>query len=85
MRWIQERLVLGSARTGVSNSTSDIWLLGVRYNVSSDDETVGLASFEQDFSSRVIMTYRKGLFQLLDVHVPKFHLLFDMSVSTIQS
>ncbi|KAK4799401.1 hypothetical protein SAY86_024766 [Trapa natans] len=60
MRRIHERFVLGSARTGVSNSTSDIWLLGVRYNVSSDDEVLGLASFEQDFSSRVIMTYRKG-------------------------
>ncbi|XP_031382439.1 cysteine protease ATG4 [Punica granatum] len=60
MRRIHESFVLGSARTGLSNSTSDIWLLGVRYNVSSDDEAVGLAAFEQDFSSRVIMTYRKG-------------------------
>ncbi|KAK4766133.1 hypothetical protein SAY87_007775 [Trapa incisa] len=60
MRRIHERFVLGSVRTGVPNTTSDIWLLGVRYNVSSDDETLGLASFEQDFSSRIIMTYRKG-------------------------
>lgn len=74
MRRIHERFVLGSARTGVSNSTSDIWLLGVRYNVSSDDEAVGLAGFEQDFSSRIIMTYRKGMFRLFGAFLPTFHI-----------
>lgn len=66
MRRFHER-ILGSARTGISNSTSDIWLLGVCYKISSDDSFVGfptnggLAEFEHDFSSRILMTYRKGL------------------------
>ncbi|KAG2683921.1 hypothetical protein I3843_10G055800 [Carya illinoinensis] len=65
MRRLQER-VLGSSRTGVSSSTSDIWLLGVCYKISQDeslgdaDSSNGLAAFEQDFSSRILMTYRKG-------------------------
>lgn len=67
MRRLQER-VLGSSRTGVSSSTSDIWFLGVCYKISQDesfgdaDSSNGLAAFEQDFSSRILMTYRKGLF-----------------------
>ncbi|XP_068329416.1 cysteine protease ATG4-like isoform X3 [Pyrus communis] len=64
MRRIHER-VLGSRRTGIS-SASDIWLLGVCYKVSQDDSSGdapidnGLGAFEQDFSSRILMTYRKG-------------------------
>ncbi|KAM2279029.1 hypothetical protein ACFX1S_039923 [Malus domestica] len=64
MRRIHER-VLGSSRTGIS-SASDIWLLGVCYKVSQDDSSGdapinnGLGAFEQDFSSRILMTYRKG-------------------------
>ena len=66
MRRLQER-VLGSSRTGISSSTSDIWLLGVCYRMSQDessgdaDTSNGLARFEQDFSSRILTTYRKGL------------------------
>ncbi|KAK9287969.1 hypothetical protein L1049_016414 [Liquidambar formosana] len=66
MRRIHER-VLGQTKTGLSSSTSDIWLLGVRYKISPEDSssgdphsTHGLAEFEQDFSSRILMTYRKG-------------------------
>ncbi|KAB1222039.1 Cysteine protease ATG4 [Morella rubra] len=65
MRRLQER-VLGSTRTGLSGSTSDIWLLGVCYRISLDesagdaDTSNGLAGFERDFSSRILMTYRKG-------------------------
>ncbi|KAL3717189.1 hypothetical protein ACJRO7_008728 [Eucalyptus globulus] len=68
MRRIQER-VLGTGRTGISNPTSDIWLLGVCYKISQDessgDEVPGLPAFEQDFSSRIIITYRKG-FEAID-------------------
>ncbi|KAI5341533.1 hypothetical protein L3X38_009408 [Prunus dulcis] len=64
MRRIHER-VLGSSRTGIS-SASDIWLLGVLYKISQDESSGdaatnnGLRAFEQDFSSRILMTYRKG-------------------------
>lgn len=66
MRRFHER-ILGSARTGVSYSTSDIWLLGVCYKISQGDSFVDLpsnselADFQHDFSSRILMTYRKGL------------------------
>ncbi|KAL4627075.1 hypothetical protein ACB092_05G141100 [Castanea dentata] len=65
MRRLHER-VLGLSRTGISSSTSDIWLLGVCYKMSLDessgdaDTSDGLARFEQDFSSRILATYRKG-------------------------
>lgn len=65
MRRIHER-VLGPSRTGISNTTSDIWLLGVCYEISQDGSngdavtTNGLAAFTHDFSSRILMTYRKG-------------------------
>jgi cysteine protease ATG4 len=68
MRRLHER-VLGSSRTGISSSTSDIWLLGVCYRISQDESSGdtgtsnGLAGFEQDFSSRILMTYRKGFFR----------------------
>ncbi|KAK2641635.1 hypothetical protein Ddye_023398 [Dipteronia dyeriana] len=65
MRRIHDR-VLGPSRTGISNSTSDIWLLGVRYKISLDESSGdatssnGLVAFNEDFSSRILMTYRKG-------------------------
>lgn len=65
MRRIHER-VLGPSKTGVSSSTSDVWLLGVCYKISPEefseesDNSNGLAAFERDFSSRILMTYRKG-------------------------
>ncbi|XP_042941802.1 cysteine protease ATG4-like isoform X1 [Carya illinoinensis] len=64
MRRLQER-VLGSTRTGISSSTSDIWLLGVCYRISQESSgdastSNGVQAFERDFSSRILMTYRKG-------------------------
>ncbi|KAJ7950736.1 Cysteine protease [Quillaja saponaria] len=65
MRRIQER-VLGLSRTDISSSGGDIWLLGVCYKFS-DQESSGdadtsdiLAAFEHDFSSKILMTYRRG-------------------------
>lgn len=60
MRRFQDR-VLGSSRTGISSPASDIWLLGICYRLSSpNDASVELAAFELDFSSRILLTYRKG-------------------------
>ncbi|KAF5742805.1 cysteine protease ATG4-like isoform X1 [Tripterygium wilfordii] len=65
MRRIQER-VMGSSKTGISSTTSDIWLLGECYRISQDESSTGAASydgiaaFKHDFSSRILMTYRKG-------------------------
>ena len=66
MRRFHERL-LRPNRTDISSSTSDIWLLGLCYKNMQDKSSVdsannnGLAAFELDFSSRILMTYRKGL------------------------
>ncbi|KAF5959039.1 hypothetical protein HYC85_000248 [Camellia sinensis] len=65
MRRIQER-VLGLYKTGISSSTSDIWHLGLCYKISQEDSSSdlaisdGLAAFVEDFSSRILLTYRKG-------------------------
>ncbi|CAK7325029.1 unnamed protein product [Dovyalis caffra] len=65
MRRIQER-VLGTSKTGISNTNSDIWLLGVCHKISQDDSsgdavaTNAIAAFNHDFSSRILITYRKG-------------------------
>lgn len=70
MRRFHER-ILRSSKTGISTSTSDIWLLGVCYKVSQEESSVesatnnGLVAFEQDLSSRILMTYRKGLYNSL--------------------
>ncbi|KAL4574358.1 hypothetical protein LXL04_021187 [Taraxacum kok-saghyz] len=70
MRRIQER-VLGY-KTNVSNSLSDIWLLGVCYKICLQDpsqepiHSTGYAAFSQDFSSRILMTYRKGFVAIGD-------------------
>lgn len=66
MRRFQERM-LGLNRTGISISFSDIWLLGVCYSLSNEDSSAdpiqshGFAAFVEDFESRILMTYRKGL------------------------
>lgn len=71
MRRIQER-VLGY-KANVSNSISDIWLLGVCYKITLEDpsqepvHSSGYAAFSEDFSSRILMTYRKGFFFSLGV------------------
>ncbi|XP_050365854.1 cysteine protease ATG4-like [Argentina anserina] len=57
MRRIHERVV-GSSRTAAISSTSDLWLLGVCY--SFGESSASLLEFEQDFSSRILMTYRRG-------------------------
>ncbi|KAG7574842.1 Peptidase C54 [Arabidopsis suecica] len=65
IRRFQDR-VLGPNRTGLPSTTSDVWLLGVCYKIS-EDEASGetntgcvLAAFQQDFSSKILMTYRRG-------------------------
>ncbi|KAJ9554395.1 hypothetical protein OSB04_018440 [Centaurea solstitialis] len=70
MRRIQER-VLGY-KTNVSNSVSDIWLLGVCYKICLEDpsqepvHSIGYAAFSEDFSSRILTTYRKGFVSIGD-------------------
>ncbi|QHO08995.1 hypothetical protein HN51_067552 [Arachis hypogaea] len=65
MRRFQER-VLGTGRTEISSSDGDIWLLGVCHNISQQESTANVdtrnefAAFEQDFSSKILVTYRKG-------------------------
>ncbi|XWS33056.1 hypothetical protein CRYUN_Cryun22dG0045400 [Craigia yunnanensis] len=64
MRRIHER-VLGPSKIGISSSTSDIWLLGVCYRIMQEssgdvDSTNELTAFKRDFSSRILITYRKG-------------------------
>lgn len=70
MRRFQER-VLGSSRTDISCSDGDVWLLGVCHKISQQESTGDVdtrnvfAAFEQDFFSKILVTYRKGL---LNVH-----------------
>ncbi|XP_019152125.1 PREDICTED: cysteine protease ATG4-like [Ipomoea nil] len=60
--------ILGLNKTGIpSVSNTDIWLLGCCYKVAQDDspstdptQSQGFASFVEDFSSRILITYRKG-------------------------
>ncbi|CAA2998055.1 cysteine protease ATG4-like [Olea europaea subsp. europaea] len=65
------RRILGFTKSGVSVSNSDIWLLGICYkiaqegddlNSSSSDLTQreGFVTFVEDFSSLILVTYRKG-------------------------
>ncbi|KAK3043082.1 hypothetical protein RJ639_001197 [Escallonia herrerae] len=57
---------LGLSKTNISSSTSDIWLLGVCYRIAQEDSSAdpahsdGFAAFVEDFSSRILITYRKG-------------------------
>ncbi|KAL6209721.1 hypothetical protein ACLB2K_020661 [Fragaria x ananassa] len=62
MRRIHERVV-GSSRAAPISSSSDVWLLGVCYNF--DESESSPLAFEQDFSSRILMTYRRG-FDLIE-------------------
>ncbi|KAL0350374.1 UNVERIFIED_CONTAM: Cysteine protease ATG4 [Sesamum radiatum] len=64
------RRILGFNRTGVSVSKSDIWLLGICYQVAQEGDDAnsldpmqseGFAAFVEDFSSRLLFTYRKGI------------------------
>ncbi|XP_021774718.1 cysteine protease ATG4-like isoform X1 [Chenopodium quinoa] len=64
MRRIRESM-FGFNKSSAVTSTSDIWLLGVCYKL--DDaiggdpvSSSGFAAFVEDFSSRILMTYRKG-------------------------
>ncbi|KAG5229913.1 cysteine protease [Salix suchowensis] len=65
MRRIQE-CVLGTGKTGISNTPGDIWLLGACYKISQDNSsgdaaaTNALAAFNHDFASRILITYIKG-------------------------
>ncbi|KAK8653446.1 hypothetical protein V6N13_127445 [Hibiscus sabdariffa] len=73
MRRIQER-VMGPSKIGMSSSTSDIWLLGLCYKISQEssgdvDATKGLTAFKHDFSSRILMTYRKGFDAIGDTKI----------------
>ncbi|KAI7980651.1 Cysteine protease ATG4 [Camellia lanceoleosa] len=70
MRRIQER-VLEIVQRGISSSTSDIWHLGLWYKISQEESSGdlaisdGLEAFVEDFSSRILLTYCKGLLSLL--------------------
>lgn len=69
--WRLHDRVLGSSKTGICSSNSDIWLLGVCYKIwveESSDEVYNnsLAAFERDFSSRILITYRKGFDTIRD-------------------
>ncbi|KAJ8755175.1 hypothetical protein K2173_018973 [Erythroxylum novogranatense] len=65
MRRIHER-VLGPSKTGIPNTVSDIWLLGLCYKLSQEEcsgdagTSSAVSAFTNDFSSRILMTYRKG-------------------------
>ncbi|KAF3575005.1 hypothetical protein F2Q69_00062207 [Brassica cretica] len=59
IRRLQDR-VLGPSRTGIPSSTSEIWLLGVCYKISESESSQVADAFTQDFSSFVLMTYRRG-------------------------
>ncbi|XP_048597262.1 cysteine protease ATG4b isoform X2 [Brassica napus] len=56
---LQDR-VLGPSRIGIPSSTSEIWLLGVCYKISEIESSELAGAFRQDFSSLVLMTYRRG-------------------------
>lgn len=67
MRRIKEH-VLGYSKSNNITSNSDIWLLGVCYKPSTEDSphsdpvsSSRFAAFVEDFSSRLLLTYRKGL------------------------
>lgn len=76
IRRFQER-VLGPNRTGLPSTTSDVWLLGVCYKISEDeasretDDGSVMAALQQDFSSRILLTYRRGLCIQLQIQVQR--------------
>ncbi|KAK6152947.1 hypothetical protein DH2020_012586 [Rehmannia glutinosa] len=70
------RRILGFNRTSTPASKSDIWLLGVCYQVAHEGEdssnptqSEGFAAFVEDFSSRILITYRKVDDQLSEIEV----------------
>lgn len=73
MRRLQER-ILGTGRIDTLSLSSEIWFLGVRYKVATeessssstgDDADNGLSAFLEDFSSRIWVTYRRGCYYYL--------------------
>ena len=91
MRRIKEH-VFGYSKTNNITSNSDIWLLGVCYKLSSEDVPLGdpvssskFAAFVEDFSSRLLLTYRKGL--VFDwARNPNFVLwTFSLTISKLHS
>ncbi|CAM8947898.1 unnamed protein product [Rhodiola kirilowii] len=52
--------MLGPTHTGLFNSSTHVWLLGVSYEIDYSSNSSQLAAFECDFSSRILFTYRKG-------------------------
>lgn len=89
IRRFQDR-VLGPSRTGISSSTSEIWLLGVCYKISeaesSEEADAGrvLAAFRQDFSSLILMTYRRGLYNPLSKTQTSVKLFTEYSLCYLQ-
>ncbi|GAB2278087.1 hypothetical protein Dimus_012784 [Dionaea muscipula] len=83
MRRIKEQ-VLGYSRCSIVNSNGDIWLLGVCYKVLQEDSsngdpvsTSGFAAFVEDFSSRILMTYRKGSIGIVTFFLGKIWFYMD--------
>lgn len=70
MRRLQERLLGHRWYTAANASTgSEIWVLGLCYKVSADtsNEALSAQAFDEfllDFTSRIWITYRKGVFLL---------------------
>ncbi|CAA0822954.1 Cysteine protease ATG4a [Striga hermonthica] len=67
------RRILGFSRSSVLASKSDIWILGVCYQISKEGEdssnptqSEDFATFVEDFSSRILITYRKGFSPIMD-------------------
>ncbi|RID64962.1 hypothetical protein BRARA_D00195 [Brassica rapa] len=59
IRRFQDR-VLGQSRTGIPSTSSEIWLLGVCYKISEAESLEEADAFRQDFSSLILITYRRG-------------------------
>lgn len=60
------RRIFGLNKTGFACSKGELWLLGICHKIGEDDSTdpaqsEGFASFVDDFSSRILITYRKGM------------------------
>ncbi|CAI9753037.1 unnamed protein product [Fraxinus pennsylvanica] len=80
------RRILGFSRTGIAGSKSDIWLFGACYGVAQDEDDAnyscsdstqndGYAAFVDDFSSRILITYRKGFLPIGDLKAFLIHKL----------
>ncbi|CAA0837218.1 Cysteine protease ATG4a [Striga hermonthica] len=67
------RRLLGFSRQSELASKSDIWILGCCYQIAQDGEdssnpthSEDFAAFVEDFSSRILITYRKGFSPIMD-------------------